>query len=124
MASKKNGPTDIGAGIAGIRADLKKQATALTEVAAAIRAEIAQVNDRLDRLEQRQTNDSVRTATELTAVAGSMTTLIEAVKALGADMREVKAIVTAIRQDDRISELKAELAAQATRLAALEQKAS
>lgn len=80
-----------------IRDELRATATAL-------RAEVAQVGERLDRLEQRQTEADVRVATELTAVAAAL--------------NDIKAIVLDIR-DDRVR-----MNALEARLARLEAKAS
>lgn len=118
MASTKK-PADLSVQIlAGIRADLNATRDELKRTGDALRAEVAQVSERLERSEHRQTDSDVRVATELTELAGATHTLIEAIKGLGADMREVKAIVSDIRDD------RARMNALEARIQRLEAKAS
>jgi septal ring factor EnvC (AmiA/AmiB activator) len=79
MAStkKRNGGADVPSltleVLKGLRADLNQGL-------ASVRAEIRETNERLDRLERRQTETEVRLATELVAVAqavGELKTLLD-----------------------------------------------
>lgn len=118
MATKKKGsqPTDMTARIlASIRDDLLGMRADLQDTANAIRAEIAQVKERLDRLELQQTNADVRVATELTALIGAIGDLKST---LVAEVREVKAVQVEMRADG------ARMNALEARLARLEAKAS
>lgn len=102
MASKKKSPRDNTSDLTvRILTEIRDE---LRETATALRAEVAQVSERLDRLEQRQTEADVRVATELTAVATAL--------------NDIKAIVLDIRDD------RARMNAFEVRLARLESKAS
>jgi hypothetical protein len=121
MASKKKAtrPDDLSVQIlAGIRADLQAVREDLKHTVGAMGAEVAQVKESLDRLERRSTDADVRVATELTAMAGANALLIDAIRALGSDMKEVKRIVSDIRDD------RARMNLLEARLVVLEAKAS
>jgi septal ring factor EnvC (AmiA/AmiB activator) len=94
---KKNGGESLSTKIlVQIRDEMRGMRAGLEEV----RAEIAATNERLERLEQRQTEDSIRLATEVVAVA----------KAVG-DVRDLLRHLASERFDDH-----------ERRIAALEQK--